>query len=266
MKYLLSAILSVFCCCFTEAYEIDGIVITVSYNAKGYRCIEMPPYEDVQILTISNGKSAYYSYKETVFNRFCDSLRTLNPNIDLASLQAENKLPDSGQRYAIYKNFPEEGMLTYTDKIGIGFYLYEEKLPDLEWQLEQEDTTVIGYSCQKASVVFCGRTWTAWYATSLPFDDGPWKLRGLPGLILKAEDTEGLFCFEACAIETSNTDTSIKFPSQNYEKCTRAGFQTALVDYWQDQTAFLFKQLGMEPPREKPEEQRVFTPCFLDPL
>lgn len=244
---------------------MDGNSIVVSYNAKGLKCYGMAPYDDMQVLIIADGQSKYYSYMEEFFNHYCDSLRKINPDIDLATLQAEDKLPSCGQRYSVYKNFPSKGMLTYTDKIGIGFYLYEEQLPDIEWQLEEGDTTIIGYSCQKAITTFRGRTWKAWYAVELPFDDGPWKLHGLPGLILKAEDADGLFVFETCAIENDKTGKAFSLAKENYELCTRKEFHAVLTEYWQDQTSFLFKQLGMEPPTEKPEEQRCFIPCFLDP-
>ena len=39
-----------------------------------------------------------------------------------------------------------------------------------------------------ATTEFGGRKWTAWFSTDLPFQDGPYKFYGLPGLIVKIED------------------------------------------------------------------------------
>ena len=63
------------------------------------------------------------------------------------------------------------------------------------WKLEDGDTTIVEYACHKATTHFKGRTWHVWYAPDIPISEGPWKLSGLPGLILAAKDSEGLFSF-----------------------------------------------------------------------
>src|SRR3712207_8163725 len=52
---------------------------------------------------------------------------------------------------------------------------------------------------------FRGRTWRVWFALDIPFPDGPWKLCGLPGLILKAEDSKGHFSFDCVGIDRKST-------------------------------------------------------------
>lgn len=34
-------------------------------------------------------------------------------------------------------------------------------------------------------------TYTSWYAPEIALNKGPWKFNGLPGLILKVEDSKG---------------------------------------------------------------------------
>lgn len=75
-------------------------------------------------------------------------------------------------------------------------FIVTEKLPALDWKIQKEGGREIGgYQCQKATTEFRGRTYEAWFTTALPLDAGPWKLSGLPGLILEAKDKEGIVQF-----------------------------------------------------------------------
>lgn len=103
----------------------------------------------------------------------------------------------------ILKNYPQS-KLTVTDEITPNDYIYEEDKANIDWVLKDDTMTVCGYLCYKALALFGGREWTAWYAPEISISDGPWKLYGLPGLILKAEDSTGVHAFNAIAIRHSN--------------------------------------------------------------
>ena len=53
---------------------------------------------------------------------------------------------------------------------------------------------------------------------------GPWKLGGLPGLILKAHDTDTLYTFEAVKIETGKHPI-IRYEYKDYKKESREKVQ-----------------------------------------
>ena len=72
-------------------------------------------------------------------------------------------------------------------------YLLREALPSLKWELESETRQLGGLTVQKATTSFRGREYTAWYHPDIPLPIGPWKLQGLPGVILEAYDAEGFF-------------------------------------------------------------------------
>lgn len=102
----------------------------------------------------------------------------------------------TGQHYFVYKNLPEEGTLLYIRQFMDEETGCREPVPDYRWQLLEGDTTIAEYACQKAQATFRGHIWTAWYTQDIPLSDGPWKLCGLPGLILKATTADGNFSFE----------------------------------------------------------------------
>ncbi|MFP5079649.1 GLPGLI family protein [Pedobacter sp. JCM 36344] len=56
--------------------------------------------------------------------------------------------------------------------------------------------------------------------------DGPWKFRGLPGLILKAEDDQKLFFYEAVCIEKPVRPIQISsFVDERFTRCTLEQYQ-----------------------------------------
>jgi len=84
----------------------------------------------------------------------------------------------------------------YTKERVFNNYLIEEKTPEIDWKISPDTSNIAGISCQKASASFKGRNWTAWFAPDLPFQSGPWKLNGLPGLILAANDDKNEVQFQ----------------------------------------------------------------------
>ncbi len=66
------------------------------------------------------------------------------------------------------------------------------KDPDLhfKWHLSTETKKVGRFLCQKATTHFRGRDYTAWFAPQIPVTFGPWKFRGLSGLILEVYDKD----------------------------------------------------------------------------
>lgn len=103
----------------------------------------------------------------------------------------------------VYQNYPR-GKNTVSAIITPNYYVYEEDARPIEWELEEEIDTVCGYECFKATGAYGGRSWTVWYAPEIPVPYGPWKLTGLPGLVLAARDAEGLHVFRAISFRKSD--------------------------------------------------------------
>ncbi len=54
----------------------------------------------------------------------------------------------------------------------------------------------MGYHCHAAKCTYGGREWKVYYTNDIPLlPYGPWKLNGVKGLVLKAEDSEHNFVF-----------------------------------------------------------------------
>ena len=88
--------------------------------------------------------------------------------------------------YKITKAYPSM-LETYSDRISRNLFGYEENIK-FDWKITTDKEKIGEYNTQKATTEFGGRKWTAWFATEIPFQDGPYKFYGLPGLIVKVED------------------------------------------------------------------------------
>lgn len=82
----------------------------------------------------------------------------------------------------------------------------EETLPTIEWKILPDTRKQNGYTLQKASGFFRGRNYIVWFVPEIPFSAGPWKLQGLPGLIVEAEDEAREVSFYATEIQRSDAD------------------------------------------------------------
>lgn len=99
-------------------------------------------------------------------------------------------------------------------------YLVEDTLSFPQWNITDEIKNLNNYQCQKATTFFKGREYEVWYAIEYPTIFGPWKLNGLPGLIILAQDKKSEVFFEAIEIQktdenTCQIDNSIKKISKN---------------------------------------------------
>lgn len=79
--------------------------------------------------------------------------------------------------------------------------IYRESIPVIEWDITGDTAEVSGYGCIRAECDFRGRHWTVWFAPEIAVNEGPWKLHGLPGLVLKAECDGGYYTFECISLD-----------------------------------------------------------------
>lgn len=75
------------------------------------------------------------------------------------------------------------------------FHIVDDAVEPISWSIKAERKKVGRFNAQKAETEYLGRKWTVWFTTDVPVSVGPWKLYGLPGLILEAEDEEQKFKF-----------------------------------------------------------------------
>lgn len=122
----------------------------------------------------------------------------------------------------------ESGIIKVYDTAGMEQYIVEEPLENIEWSLIEDSTkNVLGYDCVMATANYHGRKWTAWFTPEIPVQTGPWKLAGLPGLILEADADNGVYSFMATGIQNSDRQIMPVYLADRYEKIKRKDFLKA---------------------------------------
>jgi GLPGLI family protein len=89
----------------------------------------------------------------------------------------------------VTKTYPNYDAFLSTFIDGTKYKVSDNK--KIDWKIGTETQKIMNYTAQKATTTFGGRDWIAWFTTDLPFPDGPYKFHGLPGLIVKLEDSTG---------------------------------------------------------------------------
>lgn len=222
-----------------NAQNIDQVKLRVHY-ATQFKRYESSPVKtrDEKILDVGDRLSKFYSLWETRIEEVTDSVIAREGSLqDIMDAQDKLNYPRNYDYYTVYKNHPQKGTLTYTDK-ELNKFIYEETLEKPNWTILTEDRVVAGYRCQKARTHFRGRVWDVWFAPDIPVSDGPWKLCGLPGLILHAKDSKGDFLFECNGIREGKGE-SITFPNHKYTKCTQAELNQMRIDAAKDPVEYM---------------------------
>ena len=210
--------------------------------------------DDLLILQIGKEVSKCYSY----YTFQCDSLRRTPDGAKVWSelfRRATEKdgiygdFPHVRMSTYVYKNYPT-GQMTITDRISLQDYCYVDSLHTQIWTMGDSTREVLGYTCQQATADFRGRRWTAWFATDIPISDGPWKLGGLPGLILEAYDEGQQYVFTAVGLERVKDELIIfNRPfggNHRFEQTNRLEFLRMERRFLMDSNSFIQMETGID--------------------
>jgi len=219
-------------------------------------------HNDLLILQIGKEVSKCYSY----YTFQCDSLRRTPDGAKVWSELFRRAIEKDGiygdfphvrMSTYVYKNYPT-GQMTITDRISSQGYCYVDSLHTQTWAMGDSTREVLGYTCQQATADFRGRRWTAWFATDIPVSDGPWKLGGLPGLILEAYDEGQQHVFTAVGLERVK-DELIIFnrpfgDNHRFEQTNRLDFLRMERRFLMDSNSFIQMETGIDLLGDEPNQ------------
>lgn len=128
--------------------------------------------------------------------------------------------PEKTEFLYVAKDNENGDMSVYDFKAG-EMWRYYEPLTEMNWKMVEDSVkTILGYECFMAEADYHGRIWTAWFSPEIPIHDGPWKLHGLPGIILSAEGRDG-FIIEATEVGSTCQSVPFVYSVKDYTKGER---------------------------------------------
>lgn len=145
------------------------------------------------VLDITKDKSIYQDYsgiaQDSIVVNAMKKMEKAGVFVDITKII---KMPKFA--YKVTKSYPSMKE-TYIDRISMKYFGYEDDLK-LDWKILSEKEKIGEYNTQKATTEYGGRKWTAWFSADIPLQDGPYKFYGLPGLIVKIEDSNKNYSWE----------------------------------------------------------------------
>ena len=151
---------------------------------------------EIMILNVQKDRSEYYS-----------SLRYASDSAQFADYQKGINSAPLGNAIVNewVTKYPNSNQVFHTTFLIWDKYKVKQDV-ELNWKLTNEFSKILNYDVQKATTEFGGRKWTAWFTKEIPIQDGPYKFKGLPGLILKIEDSMKSHLWELKGIRSNQEE------------------------------------------------------------
>ena len=157
--------------------------------------------------------------------------------------------------FQVYRDFSNKAIVNRYPKTAKMFdaFTYNDSWISINWSIKDKFKKIGKFRAQQATGEFRGRTYTVWFTEEIPLPYGPWKLFGLPGLILEAEDSEEMFKIEFVSIEypCRNCKSDILKPLEKEEKTLKE-----FVDFSDNFHDYVFKKITSKMPREMAKRVR----------
>ena len=164
-------------------------------------------YTENMVLFVGKASSSYKSYDTQLQNElFRKQLQEQINNSAGGNFRLDRNITGSGTEY--YQFIYNKKLVR--KEVLMDAYIINDALPAINWHISSNTASFGELHCQKATCHFKGRDYTAWFCPDLPVRVGPWKLNGLPGVIVDAYDTKNEVVFQFDGVEKAVLGTHLQ--------------------------------------------------------
>ncbi|HCF63212.1 MAG TPA: hypothetical protein DEU93_02745, partial [Chitinophagaceae bacterium] len=151
-------------------------VIVVRYNNTNY----LSQLKTTRIMKLIIDRDASYFFIS-------------NPDF---KIEEEGKIPSIIKYIDSNKLLFNQPMMPKYDK----YNYFSDSLYPMKWNLTGKKEVINGRVGYEATTFFRGRYFTAFYDPNIPFNNGPMKFGGLPGMIIRFYDKDRIFYYDLHSI------------------------------------------------------------------
>jgi GLPGLI family protein len=184
--------------CFSQTSTENVPSLWVSYKLEYKKFLNSDSKLSANTILIVTNQGSLFTFEGMV---------NLDKIQQTRELKVEDVLLNRSPYYHLIKSYGEE--IEHYEAVGNDSFKFKEKVYH-DWQLVNQDTLINNYSCKKGILNYGGREWIAWYSPEIPTSVGPYKFHGLPGLVMKISDSEGVFNFIVNELKTGEFEISPK--------------------------------------------------------
>lgn len=258
-----------------EPYPRADIKVSYNYHKKFVRGSDGVIETDIPFVLLANATDSKFYCPSSEYK---DSLNTTPSGKALARkmlhaaiekyTETKDRSVMDGVAYRtqlyVFKNRAADRLTLY-DYVGLpGHFFYSEPIDKIDWAVTDSVKTILGYECVMATADYHGRRWTAWFAPEIPVQDGPWKLQGLPGLILEAYEPTGQHYFKANGLEASSKEMVPIYNKERYEKISRIEMLRTERNARDNNNALINAEIGLDLGPDTPVTAETRAYDFLE--
>lgn len=223
-------IITIFFMCLTAIAAMAQNNVVAEYDVTTRDSDSGEPYTQKMTLVANPEKSLYFNKMSLYVDSCCSTpegkaklreiqmkaWRVVQPDGTVTLDGRKLGLGPDKTEYLYVAKESEPALMTVYDRKAGELWRYEEPISEMEWAIIEDSTkNILGFECIMAKTDYYGRTWKVWFSPEIPVYDGPWKLHGLPGLILSADGGDG-FIIEAKEIGYTRQAIPQVYSVENY--------------------------------------------------
>lgn len=213
---------------------------------------------ETMALFANNNKSKYSSYQkiidDSVFDAQWEEMKSTGV---LASSKRKARVIGTTYHY-----FSNDSLYRFEDIVGTLYSTTDHV--SIQWQMGNNHKTILGHDCNEATGIFRGRLYHVWFSPDISVNAGPWKLFGLPGLILSAEDSTQEIKFTCTDVSSISQQNNFLALPERYVSTTKQDLDKLRQHVQDDPIGSLREFQGVDlkpvnsnymPPKPKPRKK-----------